>query len=372
MGGIWVHGGSARFLEPLAAKQSRRCNGADAKETILNDTEVAVTPCPWGQRTAQLNWNFSVIACVAFSDASRRRVFQPKLVHEATHQVQPYTSPRILAIAVLLAVGAAIAQAQQPPERPLASLLAEEKWSEALTLIDAQLKAKPNDIELLMNRGAVLSAMGRNAEALAVFQKIAAANPQMAAAHNNMAVILAASGKYDDARVALDKAIRVAPGYATAHENLGDLYAHLAADAYRKALQFDKNLETAKPKLEVARELTALASGEVPTPGVGAQASADKTAAVAPAAGTTAHGVQSAPAIQAAPIPPAPTAPTRAAGTSVASNTATRPRPRLHRLRRDRPRLHRCPPPRRRQPTCRPTTCRTRCARGRSRGQTRI
>jgi tetratricopeptide (TPR) repeat protein len=211
----------------------------------------------------------------------------------------------------------------------LASLLAEEKWSEALAQIDAQLKAKPNDIELLMNRGAVLSAMGRNAEALAVFQKIAAANPQMAAAHNNMAVILAASGKYDDARVALDKAIRVAPGYATAHENLGDLYAHLAADAYRKALQFDKNLETAKPKLEVARELTALASGEVPTPAAGMQGSADKTAAVAPAAGTTAHGVQPAPAIQAAPIPPAPAAPTRAAGTSVASSTATRAAPAL-------------------------------------------
>lgn len=236
---------------------------------------------------------------------------------------------RPLTLAAVLVLGTSLAAAQTPAEKPLANLLAEEKWPEALTLIDAQLKAKPNDTELLMNRGAVLSAMGRNAEALAVFQKIAAANPQMAAAHNNMAVILAASGKYDDARVALDKAIRVAPGYATAHENLGDLYAHLAADAYRKALQFDKNLETAKPKLEVARELTALASGEVPTPGVGAQASADKSAAVAPAAGTTAHGVQPAPAIQAAPIPPAPAAPTRAAGTSVASSTATRAAPAL-------------------------------------------
>jgi tetratricopeptide (TPR) repeat protein len=224
-----------------------------------------------------------------------------------------------LTLAVVVALCATAAPAQHYPEKPLASLLAEQKWTEALTLIDAQLKAKPNDTELLMNRGAVLSSMGRNAEALAVFQKIVAANPQASAAHNNMAVILAASGKYDDARVALESAIRIAPGYATAHENLGDLYAHLAANAYRKALQFDKNLETAKPKLEVARELTALASGEVPTPGAGVKASADKTAAAAP---TRAAPIPTAPAPAVAPTPtPTPTRPPAAAPVPTAAPT---------------------------------------------------
>ena len=70
---------------------------------------------------------------------------------------------------------------------------------------------------------------------------------------------LLANGKYEEARTALEKAIRTHPAYATAYENLGDLYSHMAGDAYRKALQFDKNLKTAKPKLEMVGELTALA-----------------------------------------------------------------------------------------------------------------
>jgi len=185
-------------------------------------------------------------------------------------------------IAAAIAVSASWAAAQ-PVDGKLAALLAEQKWSDALVMIDAQLKSKPNDVQLLMNRGAVLSNLNRNAEALATFQKVATANPQSPAAYNNMAVILAASGKYEEARAALERAIRTHPTYATAYENLGDLYSHMAGDAYRKALQFDKNLKSAKPKLEMVTELTALASG---APAGTALASADKPGSLLPGAGT--------------------------------------------------------------------------------------
>ena len=252
-------------------------------------------------------------------------------------------SLRTTALAALLAAAAGWAQAQQPADKQLAGLLTDQKWSEALALIDTQLKAKPNDAQLLMNRGAVLSSMGRNADALAVFQKVAASNPQLPAAHNNMAVILAANGKYDEARVALEKAIRTHPAYATAYENLGDLYSHMAGDAYRKALQFDKNLKTAKPKLEMVGELNALASGQAPAPTTGstALASVDKPGSFASAAGTTLPGAPStrvaqapAPAPAAAPAPapkpavepPKPTPPV-AAAPAPAPTPAPAPKP---------------------------------------------
>ena len=103
---------------------------------------------------------------------------------------RPIHTLRVAALAAALAVAAGLAHAQQPADKQLAGLLADQKWTEALALIDTQLKAKPNDAQLLMNRGAVLSSMGRNADALAVFQKVATSNPQLPAAHNNMAVIL--------------------------------------------------------------------------------------------------------------------------------------------------------------------------------------
>lgn len=229
---------------------------------------------------------------------------------------RPIHTLRVTALAAVLAAAAGLAHAQQPTDKQLAGLLADQKWTEALALIDTQLKAKPNDAQLLMNRGAVLSSMGRNADALAVFQKVATSNPQLPAAHNNMAVILAANGKYEEARIALEKAIRTHPAYATAYENLGDLYSHMAGDAYRKALQFDKNLKTAKPKLEMVSELTALASGQAPAPATGATtlASADRPGSFASAAGTTLPGapgtrVAQAPAPTPAPAPAAAPAP---------------------------------------------------------------
>lgn len=176
------------------------------------------------------------------------------------------TALRASALALALAAASPWAAAQQPADKQIASYLAEQKWGEALMLIDSQLKAKPNDTQLLMNRGAVLSNLGRNNDALVAFQKVAQLNPQLPAVHNNIAVILAAQGKYEEARASLERAIRTHPTYATAYENLGDLFSHMAGDAYRKALQIDKNLRTAKPKLEMVTELTALAAGGAPAP----------------------------------------------------------------------------------------------------------
>jgi tetratricopeptide (TPR) repeat protein len=242
----------------------------------------------------------------------------------------------LLAIAAAFATVPPPAAAQQPVPREVQSLLAQQKWPEALAAIDRVLKLRPNDTELLMERGAVLSALGRQDEALAAFRRVIALQPQRAAAHNNLAVTLAATGRHDEARAALQRAIRLQPGYATAHENLGDLHAHQAAESYRRALEADAGLRSARIKLDRAQDLLALSGVAPPAgaatpaqapPGTGTPAQAGAgTGAPAPAqaqapAGTGAAG----PAPPPAPPPaaaPATARATAAPGASAAAATA--------------------------------------------------
>jgi tetratricopeptide (TPR) repeat protein len=191
------------------------------------------------------------------------------------------TCLRSLSLGVLLLCCAPFVVAQNAPaaaggeDRPIAVLLSEQKWPEALAAIDRLLKTRPSDTQLLMNRGAVLSNLNRNADALATFERVARLNPQLPAAHNNIAVILAATGRYDEARAALERAIKAQPSYATAYENLGDLYAHQAYEAYRQALNIDKTLRSAKTKLDMTQQLIVVATGAPPQ---------DRAAPAAPAA----------------------------------------------------------------------------------------
>lgn len=227
----------------------------------------------------------------------------------------------VIALSALAGAAAAVAQ-PAAGDKQIASLLAEQKWAEALTLIDTQLKTRPNDAQLLMNRGAVLSNLNRNNDALAAFQKVATLNPQLPAVHNNIAVIQAAMGKYEEARASLERAIRTHPTYATAYENLGDLYSHMAGDAYRKALQIDKNLKSAKPKLEMVTELTAMAAG---APSPAAAATASRPASPVPPEPTTVAqaGPASPPAAAPAAPKPAPE-PAKAAAPTAAPAAASR------------------------------------------------
>ncbi|MCE2658600.1 MAG: tetratricopeptide repeat protein [Rubrivivax sp.] len=194
----------------------------------------------------------------------------------------------LVCCAPLVVAQSAPAAAAGPDDRPIAVLLSEQKWPEALAAIDRLLKTRPTDTQLLMNRGAVLSNLNRNADALATFERVARLNPQLPAAHNNIAVILAATGRYDEARAALERAIKAQPTYATAYENLGDLYAHQAYEAYRQALNLDKTMRSAKTKLDMTQQLIVVATGAPPqerAPAAAAAAPAPLPTA-APAAGT--------------------------------------------------------------------------------------
>jgi len=167
-------------------------------------------------------------------------------------------------LACLLATWAWAAVAAPPIDAQLTKLYAEKNWAQALTLIETELGSKPADTQMQIQKGVVLTNLNRSADALVVFRKLTAEHPELPGPHNNVAVLLAARGDFEEARQALERAIRTHPSYATAHENLGDLYSHMAAEAYRKALRYDKQVASAKPKLALVDGLTNATSATEP------------------------------------------------------------------------------------------------------------
>ena len=139
-------------------------------------------------------------------------------------------------------------------------LLRQGQPAQALEQVDRFLADKPKDAQGRFLKGTILAEMGRNAEAIAIFNKLTEDYPDLPEPYNNLAVIYAQQKQYDKAKQSLEQAIRTHPSYATAHENLGDLYARLASQAYGKALQLDASNTSAQSKLALIKDLTTTSS----------------------------------------------------------------------------------------------------------------
>ncbi|MDR2787691.1 MAG: tetratricopeptide repeat protein [Candidatus Accumulibacter sp.] len=168
--------------------------------------------------------------------------------------------PRLMAGAVLALLISSSAHAQTLADVQV--LMKEGKLPQALTRIDRYIAAQPKDARGPFTKGLILSEMGRPRDAIEVFSGLTENFPERPEPYNNLAVLYARQKQYGKARAALEMAIRVHPGYAVAHENLGDVYARLASQAYAKALQLGSASEATQGKLEIARELVRLSTGE--------------------------------------------------------------------------------------------------------------
>jgi tetratricopeptide (TPR) repeat protein len=136
----------------------------------------------------------------------------------------------------------------------------------AMQRADAVLAATPADPQMRFMKGVMLADAKRDAEAIALFQKLTEDYPDLAEPYNNLAALYAAGGDYAKARATLDQALRANPSYATAHENLGDVYAALAAQSYARAQKFDPANVTVAPKLTLVRGLYKPRTAEPATP----------------------------------------------------------------------------------------------------------
>lgn len=207
---------------------------------------------------------------------------------------RPVAPLRLMAmcVAVSAALAAPLAQAQADDYAEVNRLLRAGQFSEAMSKADQYLAGKPRDPQMRFLKGVIQTESGKQADAVATFQKLTEEFPELPEPYNNLAVLYAGQSQFDKARAALEMAIRTNPSYATAHENLGDVYAKLASQAYSKALQLDAGNAGVAPKLSLIRNLFAAdakgakpaAAPAVSTPPVAAAKPAASAPAAAPAA----------------------------------------------------------------------------------------
>ncbi len=125
------------------------------------------------------------------------------------------------------------------------------KTAEALSRADQLLVTRPRDPQLRFLKAMILRETGKLQDAISLLTSLTEDYPELPEPHNNLAVLQASRGELDKARASLDMALRANPNYATAHENLGDVYLRLAANAFRRAQQFDSTNTSAAAKIRL-------------------------------------------------------------------------------------------------------------------------
>ncbi|MBF0154133.1 MAG: tetratricopeptide repeat protein [Magnetococcales bacterium] len=135
------------------------------------------------------------------------------------------------------------------------TLLEKKQLPAAMSRLDTFLKTNPKDAQARFLKGLILTEEQKQAEAIQVFQELTEEFPDRPEPFNNLAVLYAEQGQLEKARDVLIRAINSRPGYATARENLGDVYAKLASQAYKKALQINRGNPETEAKLALVRTL---------------------------------------------------------------------------------------------------------------------
>ncbi len=138
-------------------------------------------------------------------------------------------------------------------------------FAAALTTLDKGLASTPRDADLRFLRGVVLADLGRDAEALATFQRLSEDFPELSDPHNNLAVLHAAAGRLQSARQALEQALRNDPAHQAARENLGDVYLRLALATWQDVPLPRRDAALVR-KLRLAREVLRLPESAASAP----------------------------------------------------------------------------------------------------------
>jgi tetratricopeptide (TPR) repeat protein len=193
------------------------------------------------------------------------------------------------------------------PIQEASQYIKQEKFAQAIDVLDKYLAGKPKDAQARFLRGIALTETKKLDAAITVFQKLTEDYPELPEPYNNLAVIYAQQKQYEKAKAALEMAIRTHPAYATAHENLGDIYARLASQAYDKALQLDSSNSSAQSKLSMIQDLVV----GVPRSGTSESSKPIQVAQtkppmapVSPVVATPVAPIATAPAVISAPVPP--------------------------------------------------------------------
>ena len=108
----------------------------------------------------------------------------------------------------------------------------------AIEAREAALASNPSpgrDVQLMFQKARALAALGRGAEAEAVYRDMTIKYPELPEPWNNLAVLYISRNDFDQARLALETAIMNNPRYAAAISNLADLQLLMALRDFETA-----------------------------------------------------------------------------------------------------------------------------------------
>ena len=138
---------------------------------------------------------------------------------------------------------------------PVNDLLRSGQLDAAMVKAEQYLAKNPRDPQMQFLRALIQQDAGKQADAIASYNRLIEAYPELPEPYNNVAVLYAGQGQFDKARAALELATRASRSYATAYENLGDVYARLASQSYSQAQQLEPGNTSIAPKLALIRQL---------------------------------------------------------------------------------------------------------------------
>jgi Flp pilus assembly protein TadD len=165
------------------------------------------------------------------------------------------TRPLATLLALMLAAASA---ANAGPADEVRARMARGDLDGALQQIETAVGQRPNDAQLRFLRGVVLMDLGRDAQALQVFEEMSQAYPELPEPLNNIGLLRARGGKLELARQALQDALRTDPSHRAARANLAQVHLMLAVQGWQQlaaSAPADLGLQR---RLEVARGLLAL------------------------------------------------------------------------------------------------------------------
>ncbi|NTV13182.1 MAG: tetratricopeptide repeat protein [Desulfobulbaceae bacterium] len=140
------------------------------------------------------------------------------------------------------------------------TLLAEEKFAEAITPFTEALKILPDYTEAHNNLGFALLERGKTREAAEHFSEALRIKPDYAEAHNNLGYALAIQGKTQEAVAHYSEALRLKPDYAQAHNTYGMALAEMgktqeAAEQFSEAIRLKPDYAQAHNNLGLSLKM---------------------------------------------------------------------------------------------------------------------
>jgi Flp pilus assembly protein TadD len=158
---------------------------------------------------------------------------------------------------LLLVAPGPVGAATEAERDAIRRLLAGGEPAQALDRADRSLAGDPRDVQAAFLRGVALMDLGRDAEALAHFERMSQEHPQLPDPLNNVALLQARADRLDAAREALETALRNDPGHRTARANLGLVHLMLAARAWESLAASGPLDPTLARRLQAVRALLA-------------------------------------------------------------------------------------------------------------------